>query len=266
MNRFITMKHINTQHISISLFISIFLVVLPLNAQQKKLIWEENFDGEVLNEDDWNFDLGDGCPYLCGWGNNEKQIYTRENHKLENGFLVISAHKEEGKYTSTRITTKDKKEFKYGRLETRLKLPLGTGVWPAFWMLGSNIDQVGWPMCGEIDIMEYVGREPGTLFTTLHTKDSHGNSKNTRKASVEGIDEGFHIYVAEWTESQISFFVDGEHFYTFEPENNSEEVWPYDQPFYFLLNLAIGGNFGGKEVDDSIFPVEYVIDYIRVYQ
>ena len=252
--------------IKINLIASFLFLGTILQGQEKKLVWEENFDGSALNEEVWNFELGDGCPHMCGWGNNEKQIYTRENHRLKDGFLFITARKDGAKYTSTRITTKGKKEFKYGRMEARLKLPLGTGVWPAFWMLGSNIDKVGWPMCGEIDIMEYVGREPGTLFTTLHTKDSHGNSKNTRKAAVAGIDEGFHTYAAEWTESEIRFYVDGEHFYTFEPENNSEEVWPFDQPFYFLLNLAIGGNFGGKEVDDSIFPVEYVIDYIRVYQ
>jgi len=252
--------------IKINLIASFLFLGAILQGQEKKLVWEENFDGEVLNEEAWNFELGDGCPHMCGWGNNEKQIYTRENHRLKDGFLFITAQKDGSNYSSTRITTKGKKEFKYGRMEARLKLPLGTGVWPAFWMLGSNIDKVGWPMCGEIDIMEYVGREPGTLFTTLHTKDSHGNSKNTRKAAVAGIDEGFHTYAAEWTESEISFYVDGHHFYTFEPENSSEEVWPFDQPFYFLLNLAIGGNFGGKEVDDSIFPVEYVIDYIRVYQ
>ena len=255
-----------TQRIQISLFLSLFLMAIHLNAQEKKLIWEENFDGEALNEKNWNYELGDGCPWMCGWGNSELQIYTKDNHRLQDGYLIVTARKEEGKYTSTRITTKGKKEFKYGRMEARLKLPMGSGVWAAFWMLGSNIGKVGWPMCGEIDIMEYVGREPGSLFTTLHTKDSHGNSKNTHKDAVKGIDEGFHTYAAEWTESQISFFVDGEHFYTFIPENDSEEVWPFDQPFYFLVNLAIGGNFGGKEVDDSIFPVEYVIDYIRVYQ
>jgi beta-glucanase (GH16 family) len=248
------------------LIASIFLFGMCLNAQEKKLVWEENFDGKVLNEKDWNFELGDGCPKMCGWGNNEKQSYTRQNHRVEDGFLVITAKKKDSTYTSTRITTKGKKEFKYGRMEARLKLPIGKGVWPAFWMLGSNISEVGWPMCGEIDIMEYVGREPGTLFTTLHTKDSHGNSKNTRKAALEGIDRDFHTYAIEWTKSEISFFVDGEHFYTFEPEDLSEEVWPFDQPFYFILNLAIGGNFGGHDIDNSIFPVEYVIDYIRVYQ
>jgi beta-glucanase (GH16 family) len=113
--------------------------------------------------------------------------------------------------------------------------------------------------------MEYVGREPKTLFTTLHTQDSHGNSKNTRKAFLPQIEDGFHVYAAEWSDSKISFFVDGEHFYTFEPENRTREVWPFDQPFYFLLNLAIGGNFGGSEIDETIFPVEYVIDYVRVY-
>ena len=139
-------------------------------------------------------------------------------------------------------------------------------MWPAFWMLGSNRDEVGWPRCGEIDIMEYVGKEPGMFFTTLHTLDSHGNSKNTRKDKFEGIEKGFHIYAANWTEEKIEFFIDGEVFYSFAPEVKTEEIWPFDQPFYILLNLAIGGGFGGPEVDDSIFPQEFVIDYIRVYK
>ena len=245
----------------------IFLLsFIVLQAQEWNLVWEDNFDGTELNSNTWNFELGDGCPERCGWGNNEKQIYTTENHKVEDGFLTITARKKGEGYTSTRITTQGKKEFRYGRMEARLKLPLGQGVWPAFWMLGQNIDEKGWPLCGEIDIMEYVGREPGTLYTTLHTKDSHGNSKNSRKAPVQDLEVGFHVFAIEWTETEIAFFVDDQHFYTFNPEERSVETWPFDQPFYIILNLAIGGNFGGSEIDDSIFPVEYVVDYVRVYQ
>jgi len=239
---------------------------ISMNAQKRQLIWEEEFNGNKLNSESWNFELGDGCPDRCGWGNNEKQIYTDQNHKIEDGYLTITARKEGDNYSSTRIATQGKKEFKYGRMEARLKLPLGQGVWPAFWMLGQNIGKVGWPLCGEIDIMEYVGREPETLFTTLHTKDSHGNSKNTRKASVPGIEDGFHVYAVEWTETEMSFYVDDELFYTFAPSERTVEVWPFDQPFYIILNLAIGGNFGGSEIDEAIFPVDYVIDYVKVYQ
>jgi beta-glucanase (GH16 family) len=250
-------------------FLTVLLMVcfaLNLKGQEMKLVWEEDFNGEALNLDNWNYVLGDGCPNLCGWGNNEEQTYKSENVKIEGGFLTISAQKGEDGYTSGRISTKGKQEFQYGKMEARIKLPKGSGLWAAFWMLGANIEEVGWPRCGEIDIMEYVGREPGSLFTTLHTSDSHGNSKNTRKAPVPGIEEGFHDYTVEWTESKISFFVDGEHFFSFEPEDKTEEVWPFDQPFYFLVNLAIGGNFGGKEIDDSSLPAHYMLDYIRVYQ
>lgn len=236
-------------------------------AQQAKreLVWEENFEGKTLNENHWNFELGDGCPN-CGWGNNERQLYTKENHKLVNGTLVITAKKDGDNYTSTRITTKNKKEFQYGRMEARAKLPVGYGIWPAFWMLGSNFKEVGWPKCGEIDILEYIGREPHMVFTTLHTQSSHGNSINTKKTSFPNIEDGFHIFAMDWTKDKMDFFVDDILVYTFQPENKTEDTWPYNQPFYFLINVAIGGNFGGPKVDDAIFPQDFTIDYIRVYK
>ena len=157
----------------------------------------------------WNFETGDGCPHLCGWGNNERQIYTKENHRIKDGLLFISARMEGETYTSTKITTKGKKEFKYGKIEVRAKLPLGVGLWPAFWMLGANIDLVGWPDCGEIDILEYVGKEPEYIFTSLHTRDSHGITLNTRKDIVKGIEEGFHTYAINWTEESIDFLIVG---------------------------------------------------------
>ena len=231
----------------------------------RQLLWSDEFDGNRLDTTAWNFELGDGCPNLCGWGNNERQVYTRSNHRLENGHLVITARKDGNDYSSTRITTKGKKEFKYGRIETRAKVPTGQGIWPAFWMLGTNIDEVGWPLCGEIDILEYVGREPGEVFTTLHTAAAHGDNGSSQKSRFADIEEGFHRYAAEWTAEDISFFVDDQLVYTFDPEDRSQEVWPFDQPFYILLNVAIGGNFGGPEVDDSIFPQDFTVDYVRVY-
>jgi beta-glucanase (GH16 family) len=229
-------------------------------------IWAEEFEGSELSPDNWNFELGDGCPGLCGWGNNEAQVYTRDNHRLEDGKLIITARRQDSGYTSSRITTRDKMEFRYGRVEARAKLPTGTGVWPAIWLLGSNIGEVGWPRCGEIDIMEYVGKNPGMVYTSLHTPDSHGNTVNSQKTPVEGIEEGFHLYAVEWEPERIEFFIDGRSVYTFAPEERTEEVWPFDQPFYLILNLAVGGNFGGPEIDDTIFPQEFVIDYIRVFQ
>lgn len=249
-----------------NLILILMLLGLSVYSQKRKLIWEENFDGNQLQDKNWNVETGDGCPDLCGWGNNEKQIYSHENYKVANGFLTISARKDGEVYTSAKINTKGKNEFQYGKIEIKAKLATGKGLWPAFWMLGSNIDEVGWPLCGEIDILEYVGREPESIFTTLHTKDSHGNSKNTRKGIIKGIEDGFHMYAVDWTPEKIDFYIDDSLFYSFVPENKTVEVWPFDQPFYLILNLAIGGNFGGEDIDDSIFPQEYVVDYIRVYQ
>ena len=246
-------------------FLACLFSCFILKAQQKKLVWVEEFEGTSLNTSVWNFAEGDGCPDLCGWGNRERQIYTKNNHRLEDGFLYIKAEKEDDHFSSTRISTKGKKNFQYGRFEIRAKLATGQGVWPAFWLLGSNIDQVGWPLSGEIDVLEYVGRAPEEIFTTLHTKAAHGDYANTKTTALPNIEEGFHTYAAEWDENQIAFYVDDVNVYTFAPENKTEEIWPFNQPFYLLLNLAIGGHFGG-EVDDSIFPQEFVIDYIRVYQ
>jgi beta-glucanase (GH16 family) len=248
-------------------FLMLLLVVSFSFAQPKgkKLVWEEQFKSKELDLNNWNIELGDGCPN-CGWGNNERQLYTKENQKLVNGTLVITATKQEEKYTSARITTKGKKEFKYGYFEARAKLPLGHGIWPAFWMLGANIDTVGWPKCGEIDILEYVGKERNIVFTSLHTQDSHGNTINTKKTEIDGIESGFHIYGIDWNKEKIDFFVDGKLLYSFNPKDKNEATWPFNQPFYFLINLAVGGNFGGPKVDDAIFPQEFVVDYIKVYQ
>lgn len=248
------------------LLLLLFFANLAVKAQERTLVWAEEFEGTELNENDWTFQLGDGCPEICGWGNKEKQIYTRKNHRLENGMLYIQARKKNGQYTSTRISTKGKKQFQYGRFETRAKLAVGEGIWPAFWLLGSNIDEVGWPLSGEIDVLEYVGRAPEEIFTTLHTQDKNGDFANSKTTRIPNIEKGFHVYAAEWNSDQIAFYVDDVNVYTFAPKERTEAIWPFDQPFYLLLNLAIGGHFGGPNVDDSIFPQEFVVDYIRVYQ
>jgi beta-glucanase (GH16 family) len=249
--------------------ICVFLCFSAISTAQKtnyKLVWEEQFVGSQLDESIWNFELGNGCPNLCGWGNNELQVYTKNNHFVKDGYLTIIAKKVDGQYSSTRITTKSNKEFKYGRIETRAKLPIGKGIWPAFWMLGSNISEVGWPKCGEIDILEYIGKEPDVIFTSLHTQASHGNTINTKKTKIETIEEGFHIYAVDWNEQKMDFFVDEKLVYTFNPQLKNEYIWPFDKNFFIIINMAIGGNFGGPEVDNSIFPQEFIIDYIKVYQ
>ena len=235
-------------------------------TSKRKLVWEENFEDNLLNDKVWNYDLGDGCPEICGWGNNERQIYTNQNHSIKDGNLLIEARKTGDSYSSTRITTQGKKEFLYGRIEARAKLPVGKGIWPAFWMLGNNIKSVGWPKCGEIDILEYVGREPHFVYTSLHTESSFGNTINTKKTKIDTIEEGFHIFAIDWTKDKIEFFVDNESVYTYNPKLKNDATWPYNQPFYIVVNMAIGGNFGGHEVDDTIFPQQFLIDYIKVYQ
>lgn len=237
----------------------------PDTTGEPELIWEDNFDGDVLNTTFWNFELGDGCPNLCGWGNNEPQIYTDTNHEVKDGMLHINIKYENGDYTSTRITTKDKVEFTYGRIEARAKIPVGTGVWPAIWMLGANIDEVGWPLCGEIDILEYVGRSPNEVFNSIHTQSSFGNTVNTKTTIIPDIEEGFHTFKAEWTADQIKFYVDDQLTYTYFPSVYDEAHWPFNKDAFLILNTAVGGNFGGPNIDNSIFPQKFIIDYIRVY-
>jgi beta-glucanase (GH16 family) len=252
--------------IRITLFLVVTVSLSYGQITQRKLVWEENFNGTSLNEANWNYEIGNGCPDVCGWGNNERQIYTTKNHSVKNGFLIIEAKKQDSLYTSTRITTFGKREFQYGRIEARAKLPIGKGIWPAFWMLGSSIKTLGWPKAGEIDIMEYVGKNPQTLYTTLHTEDSHGNSINAKVTKIPNIEEGFHLFAIDWTKESISFYVDDLLVYTFNPALKNENTWPYDHPFYIIINMAIGGNFGGPEVDDTIFPQQYIVDYVKVYQ
>lgn len=249
------------------LFTNILLLFVFCGAAHgQELIFYEDFDSKILNESHWNYELGNGCPNLCGWGNNERQHYTKKNVFINDGNLVIKASKTGRLYESGRITTAAKVEFQYGTIEVRAKLPVGKGIWPAIWMLGNDIDSVGWPACGEIDIMEYVGRQPQILHNSLHTPDSHGNTINTKKTQVDDLEKGFHVYKASWTKDKIDFFIDGRSTYTFSPSEKNEKTWPYNKPFYLILNLAIGGNFGGPEVDDSIFPQEFIIDYIKIFK
>ncbi len=248
------------------LMLAVLVSTSILTAQKRNLVWQENFIGNQLNETVWNFEMGNGCPDICGWGNNERQEYTRDNHLLKGGNLIITAKKDGDRYTSTRVTTKGKKEFQYGRIECRAKLPTGQGIWPAFWMLGSNIPQVGWPKSGEIDILEYIGRDPAQVYTTLHTQNGHGENGHSKKTQIVGIEEGFHIFAVDWEKNRMDFFVDDELVFTYNPKIKNEESWPFNQPFYIIVNMAVGGNFGGPEVDDSIFPQQFEIDYIKVYQ
>ena len=231
---------------------------------QEKIIFQDDFDGDSLNMNVWNYEEGDGCPNLCGWGNNEEQVYNRNYVEVKDGNLVITALKKDGEYYSGKINSKDKVEFTYGVIEVRAKLATTKGLWPAIWMLGSDISEVGWPASGEIDILEYIGREREKVFTSLHTPASHGNTINTKKTRIENIEEGYHTYKAVWTEEYIEFFVDGNSLYKFVPRKYDEQHYPFKKDFYFLINVAVGGNLGGAEINDEALPDKFYIDYIKV--
>ena len=247
------------------LFISSFLLLAGCGHTSSKLVFEEHFDGNQLNEVYWNYELGDGCPNLCGWGNNERQIYNKANAVVDNGHLIISATKKGEVYNSSRITTKGKMEFQYGSIEVRAKLPKGKGIWPAIWMLGNDIDTNTWPACGEIDIMEYVGKQPGVIYNSLHTPDSYGATINSKQTHIADVENDFHVYRTDWTADKISFYIDSKEVYTFKPMTKNAQTWPFDKPFYLIINMAIGGHFGGPEVDDNIFPQDFIVDYVKVY-
>jgi glycerophosphoryl diester phosphodiesterase len=236
-----------------------------------KLVWSDEFNQPGLPDSSkWSYGVGGN-----GWGNHEKQFYTKadtSNAIVKNGFLSIIARKENhenSEYTSARLLTKGKAEWTYGYFEVRAKLPAGVGLWPAAWMLGSNVDKVGWPLGGEIDIMEHVGYKKDSLFGTVHTK-AYNHSINTQKGTTVFLKnpyDEFHTYAINWTPEKIEFFLDGKKYYEFANEHKTAAEWPFDKPFYFLLNMAVGGDFGGKEgVDDSVFPAVYEVDYVRVFQ
>ncbi|MBE0651037.1 MAG: glycoside hydrolase family 16 protein [Bacteroidales bacterium] len=238
------------------------------NYVPNKLIWSDEFNGTSLNTNDWNYDLGDG-----GWGNNELENYTNKNAIVSGGFLSIVAKlvgsgQSVGDYTSSRINTAGREEFLYGRVEVRAKLPGGRGTWPAFWMLGSYIGSVGWPACGELDIMENVGYDPTWVQGSIHTPSSYGNTINFGRVQLPDCDTTYHIYGMTWTPSKIEYWIDdpSKPYYTYSPAVKNASNWPFNKPCFIILNLAIGGNWGGaKGVDDSVFPQTYKIDYVRVY-
>jgi len=250
--------------------------IVTVPEREYKLVWADEFEGTELNSDNWSIEVNGN-----GGGNNEAQYYTDryENLRVENGMLVIEARKEdyEGKsYTSARIVSKNKKDFTYGKVEAKLKVPSGRGTWPAFWMLGYG----SWPSAGEIDIMEYVGYDPNTFHCALHTANKNGmNGQNFKGSQTfdSSVADDFHVITMEWVENEIMgydrirIFIDGVESKTFGETAQLQDSgdWPFNKPFFFIINLAIGGNWGGIEgIDDDIFDdsVLYEIDYVRVYQ
>lgn len=238
-----------------------------------KLVWSDEFDYTGLPDDSkWGYDTGGN-----GWGNNELQYYTEgDNVWVEDGLLTITARKEaygKNDYTSTRLITKNKGDWMYGRIEVRAKLPEGRGTWPAIWMLPTDWVYGGWPRSGEIDIMEHVGYEQGVIHATIHTS-SYNHMKGTQignKLTRADASETFYTYSVEWYPDKMKFFIDDKLYFYYKPSNlincPDEGEWPFDQRFHLLLNIAVGGDWGGaRGIDDTIFPQEMKVDYVRVYQ
>jgi beta-glucanase (GH16 family) len=234
------------------------------------LVWSDEFDGPAGAAPDpanWNHETGDH-----GWGNGELQNYTdsRENSALDgNGNLVITARQEAGGgYTSARLTTQDKVEHAYGRFEARIKIPTGQGVWPAFWMLGDNFPDTPWPDSGEIDIMENVGHEPGTVHGTVHGpgySGGEGIGASYQHPQGGAFTDDFHVYAVEWTPDSITWSVDDVPFNTLTPADLGGRTWVYDHPFFMILNVAVGGQWPGYPDETTRFPQQMVVDYVRVY-
>lgn len=247
---------------------------LPAVAQELpgwQLIWADEFsqpEGSSPNSANWGFDIGGG-----GWGNNELQYYTSRtnNARIENGNLVIEAKEESfggRNYTSARLLTKNKLNFQYGRIEARIKIPRGQGIWPAFWMLGSNFDSVGWPNCGEIDIMENIGREPRTVHGTIHGPGySGGGGIGGSHLFPSGVNvaDDYRVFAIEWETNRISWFVGTNLYLTLTPANLGGRAWVFNQPFFIILNVAVGGNWPGNPDGTTVFPQEMLVDYVRVY-
>ncbi|HLF62951.1 MAG TPA: family 16 glycosylhydrolase [Saprospiraceae bacterium] len=231
-------------------------------------VWQDEFDGSQLSATQWTYELGNGCAVgICGWGNNELESYTDEpaNCRVEEGKLTITALESSGSYTSSRIKTQNQAEIQFGRIDIRARLPKGQGIWPAIWMLGENITTAGWPACGEIDIMELVGHQPAMVHGTVHY-NSNGYMQSTgSKSLTEGdFSDRFHVFTIVWDRNEITWYVDNKPFKTF--TNTNISGYPFNKPFFFILNIAVGGNWPGSPDATTVFPQEMVVDYIRVFQ
>lgn len=261
----------------------LLLLVLASGARAQTrtvLVWGDEFDGPAgaaVDSTKWGFDTGGG-----GWGNKEREYYTNtaDNAALDGaGSLVITAKRNTSKklrcwygqcqYTSARILTRGKFSQAYGRFEARIKIPYGQGIWPAFWMLGANIDAAGWPACGEIDIMENIGREPSLVHGTIHGPGYSGaNGIGSQYGLASGaFSDAFHVYAVEWDPNQIRWYVDGNLYETRTPSDlPAGSAWAFDRPFFLILNLAVGGSWPGGPDSTTVFPQRMLVDYVRVYR
>lgn len=243
----------------------------PITQPGYTLIWNDEFSGTSLDLGVWNQEIGNGSG---GWGNNELEYYTNstKNTLVSNGNLIIEARKESVggfNYSSGRMTTQNKKTFTFGRIDIRAKLPVGKGIWPALWMLGANIPTVGWPSCGEIDIMELVGTFPGRTHGTMHWKPVTGT--NTSKGAEYNLSSGnfsqqFHVFTIIWTLDMIKWYVDDQLFLTTTKADVGAANYPFNAPEFFIFNVAVGGNWPGPPDASTTFPQRMFVDYVRVFQ
>ncbi len=231
------------------------------------IVWQDEFDGIELNRNNWIFDIGDH-----GWGNEEWQTYTDkpENVRIEDGMLVIEARIDptlsSGRpYSSARIKTQGLHSWQYGRIEARMKLPYGQGIWPAFWMIGDI--NVRWPAMGEIDVLEHIGMEPDTIYATVHAPGYEGRYGVGGSLTVptDTLKNDFHVYAIEWQENEIRWYFDEQEYFKVTPEDVPDE-WIFKHPFYIILNLAVGGLWPGYPDETTVFPQILLVDYVRVYQ
>ena len=245
-----------------------------------KLVWSDEFNGADGTSPDatkWTYDLGAGVfGGTPGWGNSELESYTNRtvNVQQKGGNLVITAQKEtysdpsdnySRQYTSARIKSQGLYDVKYGRIEARIKIPAGQGIWPAFWMLGNDIDTNGWPNCGEIDIMENIGKQPAIDYGTIHGPGSFSIGSSYTLPSGN-LSDDFHIYAIEWDANQIRFYFDNVQYATRTPsELPSGDSWPFNHNFFIILNVAVGGSWPGNPDSTTVFPQQMLVDYVRVY-
>lgn len=263
------------------------LLIAPQEGSPWRLAWSDEFDGPAGEQPDpafWTFEIGDGrSKGIPGWGNNELEFYSDSpaNAAFDGaGNLVITALELDPalapicyygtcRYTSARLITEGKVEQQYGRIEARIRVPQGRGLWPAFWMLGNNLPTAGWPAAGEIDIMEHIGKEPATVYGTIHGVRYSGASGISGHISLPegGLADDFHVYAVEWEPEQIRWYLDDTNYFTATVESlppNAE--WAFDHPFYLILNVAVGGNWPGRPDETTQFPQQMLVDYVRIYE
>lgn len=242
----------------------------PAAYEGRELLWADEFDGDELDRSRWTFEIGNGSN---GWGNQELQYYREENTVVDEGALVIQARAEEfggSDYTSSRIITMDKEEFAFGRIDIRAALPEGQGLWPALWMLGANFPEVGWPSCGEIDIMEALGQDTRRILGTAHfgTTGNPSTFKSGRYDLGLGNDyvDRWHVYSIEWERNRIRWFVDDVQYHELTQPDLEGKRWPFNEPFFMIFNVAVGGQLPGSPDETTIFPQRMAVDYVRVFR